>query len=636
LIADLVYTLPYHSILRCRKQLNVFASLKNCKKRNREKIVQNIVKGFSNPLKNASVQISETPESIAEPLVRKCIYGGEWSEEDEDIRRAIDTLHCHWVSEMELFVVATSMFSNEWDDPRYLTSSAGPFVDTVVAVHRAISSTMEPKYRKMVFTRLRKFTNMKASPKAKSKQKLFESLRTIFRNQAAAASHRDDYDDVMTSGLELLIRGSLESTAPNSDNDEDERSADRILRDMESLTRSTKRCFDKSLTRLFARARETSLRGEKGPLSVLTDKVKASSPVKKVIGEARDDDATVTSDVFYVEPMKYRLRKALSSLNEEEIAQEEDDDDDVVDEDDSFDEEHRERYKADAAKNIARLLMKTGSTENVKDRDAYRPEPFVLRCTSVQRAHIQDAEDRESVVNHSRGRFDEDKGYDVVVENLPRDITEEEVRHAFSRCGDVTSFMPVVSSSDRAAPKSKRRRQGDTANPSMCGVLRFASESDQQRALHEHIRILGILVRDSMCYTTPPSEREIISVRNLSRTLDIPSIASEIGILMDTNVFCGSERLVGSSFANASSRTTPMRDNTMAIEDEDDQDHSYPLPPIFVSEFDAISRHWGDCLIEFDNALDALQAFGVLSQAKRLGNRRMRLHWESKGESYRE
>ena len=81
--------------------------------------------------------------------------------------------------------------------------------------------------------------------------------------------------------------------------------------------------------------------------------------------------------------MKARLRRALNSLEEEELKRtcEKEETGMMHDEDEDEEENIRKSHKAAGVKNVARLLMKTGRGKR-KNESNKRVTPFVVRCES--------------------------------------------------------------------------------------------------------------------------------------------------------------------------------------------------------------------------------------------------------------
>ena len=133
----------------------------------------------------------------------------------------------------------TSKFHEKWNDPRYLESmSSSKFTERAVAYHLAIGATMDPKHRRKLFTRLRKFGDMQKI-KPKSEDKLWKAVESIFKAQKSRA-HPKDYVETMTSGLRLVLTGDV--------------SDDSILNKLEAMQNSSKG-FDTMLENLILSAR---------------------------------------------------------------------------------------------------------------------------------------------------------------------------------------------------------------------------------------------------------------------------------------------------------------------------------------------------------------------------------------------
>ena len=204
----------------------------------------------------APFQISQTPETLVEPILRKCIYGENWEDDCEFICQGVDALQQGWLDEFNIMSKVTSKFQESWQDPRYLESmSSSKFTERAVTYHLAIGATMDPKHRRKLFTRLRKFGDMQ-KVKPKSEEKLWKAVETIFTAQKSRA-HPKDYVETMTRGLRFVLTG----------NDDDGDNS--ILNELESIQNSPK-SFDTTLENLLSRARTVTTESlfPKGPLSV--------------------------------------------------------------------------------------------------------------------------------------------------------------------------------------------------------------------------------------------------------------------------------------------------------------------------------------------------------------------------------
>jgi len=576
LVSDLVYVLPYHSITRCKTHLKTFGALKFVKKRNSEKIVQKVINGFSKMPDTAPFQLSQSPEELMEPILRKCIYGENWDDDCEFIRQGVDALQQGWLDEFKILSEASSKFRERWSDPRYLESmSSSKFTERAVTYHLAIGATMDPKHRRNLFTRLRKFADLQ-KVKSKSEEKLWSSVASTFKAQKSRA-HPKGYVETMTKGLRLVLLGEFEED-------------DMIMNRLESLRDDTSKSFDIVLENLISRARQVTTESlfPKGPLSVLTEKVQEDT--HNAIRTAQGGDML---------PMKARLRRALNSLEQKEdrkARRHEFEEEDKEEEDKEEEEENiRETHKAAGVKNVARLLMKTGRAS--KRKYNVKATPFVVRCNHVEQEQEEEMESYD---------------YDIVLENLSVDATEDEIRKVFSQFGEISKVFSATTMGTKRQKKKNKQAVTDVVR-----VVRFNSKSAQEAALNQEIQILGLLVRDQMCYTVPPENRTILGVQNICKSHDIETVASELGAILDTTVYSGDERLMDGSW----------RDD---VEDfEADHDVSHALPSLVIPEDSHLHRNEGTCLIEFRNCVDAIHAFSRLANGEILG-KRVNLDWGRK------
>ena len=294
-------------------------------------------------------------------------------------------------------------------------------------------------------------------------------------------------------------------------------------------------------------------------------------------------------------PMKARLRRALNSLEEEELKRSCDENDDDMDTMHNDEEENiRENHKAAGVKNVARLLMKTGRGKR-KNESKKRVTPFVVRCDIKE-----------------NGVEREDVEHDIVLENLTPDTTEDEIRQVFSQFGKVSTVFPATKMKIRRNKGGKKKK----ALEDVVRVVRFDSKSAQEAALNQEIQILGILIRDQMCYTVPPENRTVLGIQNISKSHDIETVASELGAILNTTVYSGNERLMDGSW----------RDDVEELELEN-MNASHALPSLVLPENSDLYRNEGTCLIEFRNCVDALHAFSMLTNGEILG-KRMNLDWK--------
>ena len=276
-------------------------------------------------------------------------------------------------------------------------------------------------------------------------------------------------------------------------------------------------------------------------------------------------------------PMKARLRRALNSLEEEELkrsSNKNDDDMDTMHDDEDEEENIRENHKAAGVKNVARLLMKTGRGKR-KNESKKRVTPFVVRCDIKE-----------------NGVEREDVEHDIVLENLTPDTTEDEIRQVFSQFGKVSTVFPATKMKIRKNKGGKKKKVIED----VVRVVRFDSKSAQEAALNQEIQILGLLIRDQMCYTVPPENRTVLGIQNISKSHDIETVASELGAILNT-VYSGNERLMDGS-----------RDDVEELELEN-MNASHALPSLVLPENSDLYRNEGTCLIEFRNCVDALHAF---------------------------